>query len=124
MRYGERKSAMRACGWPSRAPSLPQCAARLSSCDPCDTAPAHRRQGHASRLLEQVTAEADRGGFFLFLAVEPEGEISAIELAQFYRRHGFLPIQPEPLLMVRPNVGSGMQAPPVPTEKAPEHGAI
>lgn len=123
MKYGERRSghARLRLAVPSALPATMR--GKVVELRSLYTAPAHRGQGHATRLLEAVTAEADRTGYFLFLAVEPKGEISAIELAQFYRKHGFLPIQPEPLLMVRPNAGSGMQTPPLP-EKGQNDGAI
>lgn len=69
------------------------------------TEPAHRRQGHAQRLMAEVTREADRSARFLLLAVEPTGEMGLQDLANFYGRHGFVPIQADPLLMVRPYKG-------------------
>jgi N-acetylglutamate synthase-like GNAT family acetyltransferase len=68
---------------------------------------AHRREGMANQLILNLTAEADINKAFLFLAVEPAGDggPDRAELASFYDRHGFIAIQAEPLLMVRPCVG-------------------
>lgn len=62
-----------------------------------------RRQGYANTLLGLVAAEADIAGKTLMLKVG-DGMIGGADkqsLVQFYQRHGFVPIQAEPLLMAR-----------------------
>lgn len=76
------------------------------------TSPAHRQKGWATELMLDVCLEADMAQRFLFLCVEPDGGMGLKELAQFYVRHGFMPIQAEPLLMIRPHVAvRGMMTP-------------
>lgn len=62
-----------------------------------------RRQGHASALLRDVAKDADKARILLLLAVE-DGEDRAA-LVEMYARHGFVTIQAEPTLMVRPHAG-------------------
>jgi predicted GNAT family acetyltransferase len=65
----------------------------------------HRRQGYASMLMQKVCAEADKAGIVLLLHVKPYGDsitMSRDELADWYSRYGFDPIQAEPMLMARP----------------------
>lgn len=68
------------------------------------TAPAHRGQGYAGDLLRDVCLEADMAQRFLFLCVNPGGGLTLKDLTQFYMRHGFMPIQANPILMIRPPV--------------------
>jgi ribosomal protein S18 acetylase RimI-like enzyme len=76
------------------------------------TQAAHRGQGYASDLMRDVCLEADVAQRFLFLCVEPEGGLGLNDLAQFYARLGFVVIQSDPLLMVRPHVAvRGMMMP-------------
>lgn len=76
------------------------------------TSPAHRQQGHATDLMLDVCLEADMAQRFLFLCVEPDGGMEINDLAKFYVRHGFMPIQADPLLMIRPHVAvRGMMTP-------------
>lgn len=72
------------------------------------TLPANRNKGEATELLLDVCLEADMQRKFLFLAVKPDKDcpLSTTQLANFYSRFGFLPIQTEPLLMTRPYVGA------------------
>lgn len=64
-----------------------------------------RGLGHATNLMLQTTMEADLGKYFLFLCVEPEDDADKQRLLTFYERHGFLAIQAEPILMIRPWIG-------------------
>jgi len=64
----------------------------------------YRRMGHASQLMLSVCCEADLARKFLFLCVEPNGVEKQV-LLDFYLNFGFVPIQADPLLMVRPFVG-------------------
>lgn len=68
-----------------------------------ETPPQYRRQGYANTLLALVTAEADIAGKVLMLKVGDGmiGGASKQQLLNFYQRHGFMPIQAEPLLMAR-----------------------
>lgn len=72
------------------------------------TRPQFRRQGYASALLASVTVEADMAGKILLLKVG-DGEIGGADrqgLIDFYGRHGFIPVQAEPaLLMARTPIG-------------------
>lgn len=71
------------------------------------TDPAFRRQGHAQTLLGEITVEADIARKMLLLKVGDGHEDAATkqQLLNWYERNGFMPIQAEPLLMVRPHVG-------------------
>lgn len=61
-----------------------------------------RRQGHASRLLQEVCSDADMAGIVLLLSPSPEDEGMTIDnLASWYARFGFVEIQAEPMLMAR-----------------------
>lgn len=62
---------------------------------------ADRGKGHASDLLASVTMESDRTRTGLLLTVEPGDGLDRNQLAAWYARLGFLPIQAEPLLMAR-----------------------
>lgn len=73
------------------------------------TKPDQRGNGYAAFLMLQTTIEADMAGYFLFLAVEPEG-VDRQRLISLYGRNGFIPIQAEPLLMIRPPIGVRMAA--------------
>jgi GNAT superfamily N-acetyltransferase len=51
----------------------------------------HRGKGVASRLLDEVCADADRERATLLLAIEPDGTgLGFEELEAFYRRRGFI----------------------------------
>lgn len=107
MKYGERRfgGARLRLTVPSALPAHMR--AKIAELRGLHTAPGQRRQGHANQLMLNVALEADLGKFFLFLAVEPaEGDdgMDKQALMEFYNRHGFVPIQAEPLLMVRPCV--------------------
>jgi len=107
MRYGERSN-----GYASLRLAVPRGLPRemrgpvVELRDLKTNPPSARRQGHARDLMEKVTAEADRDRFFLFLHVDPTGDMNAQDLLIFYGRLGFVPIQAEPLLMVRPFAGA------------------
>lgn len=61
-----------------------------------------RGKGHASALLHQVCAEADRAWITLMLHVEPFAEGMTLEqLTCFYCKFGFVKIQDAPCLMAR-----------------------
>ena len=66
-----------------------------------------RRQGHASALLAQVAMAADIADKMVMLKVGEgeDGAASKQDLVSFYERNGFLPIQAEPLLMLRTPLG-------------------
>jgi GNAT superfamily N-acetyltransferase len=56
--------------------------------------PEHQAKGYGSRLLREVCADADREGVALRLHVQEEPSVaisllSAEQLADWYRRHGF-----------------------------------
>lgn len=54
--------------------------------------PQHRGQGHASQLMRDVTADADRDGVTLYLDIQPDHSpesLSFEELYKFYARNGF-----------------------------------
>jgi hypothetical protein len=60
------------------------------------------RKGHATHLMHDVCAEADRLGFVLLLQVKPFDEgMTEEQLEKWYERFGFLEIQQEPVLMAR-----------------------
>lgn len=61
-----------------------------------------RRQGHATRLLEAICEQADVNQVALLLEVKSDGEMTNEELKAWYAKHGFLDLQAEPCLMVRP----------------------
>jgi GNAT superfamily N-acetyltransferase len=68
------------------------------------TDPAHRRKGHATRLLKEICYEADTTGTVLVIEPAPfEDEPHKVgQLAHFYRRFGFETLQTEPrILMAR-----------------------
>ena len=56
-----------------------------------------RGQGHGSALMRDICAEADKERTVLMLTADTR------RLAEWYGRFGFMLIQAEPLLMVRPN---------------------
>lgn len=77
------------------------------------TCPDHRGKGEATELLLDVCLEADMHRRFLFLAVSPDADspLDTKQLAEFYSRFSFLPIQSSPtVLMVRPYVGALIHA--------------
>lgn len=60
------------------------------------------RKGHATALLHQVCAEADRSGKTLMIHVEPFGnEMTAEQLQKWYGKFGFVVVQDKPCLMAR-----------------------
>jgi GNAT superfamily N-acetyltransferase len=65
-----------------------------------------RGKGFASALVAAVCEEADKARRFLFLHVKPDGPMDTEALGNFYIKHGFQPIQAEPLLMLRPFAGA------------------
>lgn len=74
------------------------------------TDPAYRGLGEASMLLAKTTVEADIAKRFMMLWVKPDddGPMDTEALAKFYTDHGFITIQADPVLMVRPYVGAGI----------------
>jgi len=60
------------------------------------------REGHATALLYQTCAEADKWWMTLVIQVRPFDDGMTMEqLQKFYTRFGFLKIQDEPVLMAR-----------------------
>lgn len=72
------------------------------------TAKPNRRRGHASRLMVDVCAEADKSGTILVLTPEQfdNGPIGTKQLEHWYERFGFEVIQDKPVLMCRDPVVS------------------
>ena len=65
--------------------------------------PGQRRNGHGTALLEALCEQADAESVALLVHVEPfRDAIDASVLAKWYGQHGFLPINFEPFIMVRP----------------------
>jgi len=64
----------------------------------------HRRMGYASILMQKTCAEADQAGIVLLLRPLPfdTDGMDQAQLADWYSRFGFDPIQQNPLLMARP----------------------
>lgn len=54
-----------------------------------NTPPASRRQGFATRLVNQMLADADRENATLWLWINPSGPMGYSELADWYNRLGF-----------------------------------
>ena len=50
---------------------------------------AHRGNGHGSKLLDQICADADREEIRLSLEIFPSGSLDYDELKEWYIRHGF-----------------------------------
>ena len=64
-----------------------------------------RGKGFARSLMADVCGEADKARRFLLLYVKPDdGDVEA--LANFYIHNGFIPIQAEPIVMLRPFRGA------------------
>ncbi len=59
------------------------------------TAEEHQRKGYATRLLDEVCAEADKDR--KVLVITPDNA----HLTLFYGRFGFEPIQADPVIMAR-----------------------
>ena len=60
------------------------------------------RKGHATHLMHDVCAEADRTGFVLMLQVRPfDDGMDDEQLEEWYAKFGFIEIQHEPVLMAR-----------------------
>lgn len=77
------------------------------------TAPQFRRQGYADALMASVMVEADLAGKMVILTVG-EGVIGGADkgaLARFYQRHGFVPVQAEPLIMARTPIAARLPMP-------------
>lgn len=75
------------------------------------TKPQFRRQGYASELIAQVALEADLARKMLLVRVD-EGLIGGADkqaLINLYGRHGFVPVQAEPLLMVRAHIAMAVR---------------
>jgi N-acetylglutamate synthase-like GNAT family acetyltransferase len=68
----------------------------------CDEAA--RGKGHATRLMERLTAIADDHKMTLLVTVEPfeDSPLDAARLAAWYARLGFKTIQQTPPVMARP----------------------
>lgn len=68
----------------------------------CDEAA--RGKGHATRLMERITAVADDHKMTLLVTVEPfdDSPLDAERLAAWYARLGFKTIQQTPPVMARP----------------------
>ena len=64
--------------------------------------PQHRKQGYATRLMQQVIQEAQEAGLSLLIEVDPYGDfdMDLKQLATFYAKLGFIKIQQTPRLMV------------------------
>jgi hypothetical protein len=59
-------------------------------------------KGHASALLKALCADADKDKTVMIVKVQPFAEgLDRDALADWYVRHGFSVLQPEPLVMVR-----------------------
>lgn len=71
------------------------------------THPDHRGNGEAHSLMLATTLEADMNNRFLLVCVEPGGDspMDAKQLGNWYLSHGFVPIQSDPMLMIRPCAG-------------------
>jgi predicted GNAT family N-acyltransferase len=67
------------------------------------TEASERRKGHATSLMLQTCCEADIARKFMMLCVDADDKQ---KLMEFYNGFGFVPIQAEPLIMVRPYVGA------------------
>ena len=52
--------------------------------------PEHQGQGYGSQVLKLVLDDADAEGIILYLTVNAYGALSAKQLRDWYRRHGFL----------------------------------
>jgi ribosomal protein S18 acetylase RimI-like enzyme len=65
---------------------------------------AQRGHGHAKALMQQVMTEADQAGVFLLVIVEPfdDAPMETDALSAWYERMGFVEIQHQPKVMVRP----------------------
>jgi GNAT superfamily N-acetyltransferase len=65
------------------------------------TDPQHRNQGYATKLLEQITKEADEARITLITEPKAYDDSDFTDLQPFYEKHGFVEIQSEPLIMMR-----------------------
>ena len=61
----------------------------------CELKSERRGEGHGSKLIESVCAEADKAGVTLLLTADDK------TLGRWYHRHGFRAIQEQPLVMMR-----------------------
>jgi GNAT superfamily N-acetyltransferase len=50
----------------------------------------YRGQGHASKLLKQILADADAEGITIHLHASPSGGLDESQLIAWYERHGFV----------------------------------
>lgn len=64
-----------------------------------------RGQGHGSKILQQIIADADAEGITLELWPSPSGGLSGRALVAWYKRHGFQAL-PDGRLIRKPMVGS------------------
>lgn len=76
------------------------------------TEPEYRGRGEARSLMLSVIIDADVEEKFLLVHVEPDHDspMDKEALANFYASLGFHPIQPDPLLMVRPHLRASIVA--------------
>ena len=65
---------------------------------------AQRGHGYARKLMQQVMTEADQSGVALMVIVEPfdDAPMETEALSEWYERMGFVEIQHQPKVMVRP----------------------
>jgi GNAT superfamily N-acetyltransferase len=65
------------------------------------TDPEHRKQGYATKLLEDITKQADEAIITLITEPKAYDDSDFTDLKPFYEKHGFIEIQAEPLIMMR-----------------------
>lgn len=90
------------------AKALPQAMrSRVYEISHVRTEPEYRGMGYATDLMLKACLDADLSGKFLMVHVEPDSDspMDKQGLAEFYSKHGFRPIQADPLLMVRACIG-------------------
>ena len=49
----------------------------------------HRGEGHGSKMLKRIIADADRENIALWLDVVPSGPLDFWQLTNWYKRYGF-----------------------------------
>lgn len=105
MRYGERKHNYATCevGKCLAVPEKMRKDIREITCVTCELP--YRGRGHATALLEQVCAEADRMKMILLIVVNPYGDSEGMtkdQLIDWYgSRFDFHTIQADPVIMAR-----------------------
>lgn len=74
--------------------------------------PEYRRKGLATKMLQQISTEADATQISLIVEVRPyiEDSITQEALEALYKRNQFVKIQDEPLLMMRIAVPASLMA--------------